>query len=60
MKKKINGHDDPVNRAESLSLPKDISLFVDYLPSKFSSGLLSPGARRRKGRSDLPKQGGHT
>ncbi|KIM64175.1 hypothetical protein SCLCIDRAFT_23760 [Scleroderma citrinum Foug A] len=53
-----DGHDDPANRAGSPSLPKDISLSVNYLPSKFSSGLLSPGARRRKGKSDLPKQGG--
>jgi len=53
-----DGHDDPANHAESPSLPKDISLSVNYLPSKFSSGLLSPGARRRKGRSDLPKRGG--
>ncbi|KAL4070266.1 hypothetical protein J3A83DRAFT_4523661, partial [Scleroderma citrinum] len=50
-----NGNDD---RADSPSLPKDISLSINYLPSKFSSGLLSPGAQRRRGKSDLPKQGG--
>ena len=48
---------DPA-RSESPSLPKDISLSVNYLPSKFASGLLSPGAIRRRGKSDLPKRGG--
>ncbi|KAG6330589.1 hypothetical protein ID866_8500 [Astraeus odoratus] len=47
-------------RVASTSFPKDISLSVNYLPSKFSTGLLSPGARRRKGRSGahVPKRGG--
>ncbi|KAI6103615.1 hypothetical protein F5141DRAFT_1189894 [Pisolithus sp. B1] len=37
-----------------------IFLSVNYLPSKFSSGILSPGARRRKHGVDLsiPKRGG--
>ncbi|KAH0825983.1 hypothetical protein J3R83DRAFT_7578 [Lanmaoa asiatica] len=39
---------------------RDVSLSVNYLPSKFSTGLLSPAPRRRKGRARLvlPKQGG--
>lgn len=50
----------PVRQETANLLPKDISLTVNYLPSKFSSGLLSPGARRRKPKVDLslPKQGG--
>ncbi|KAL4262887.1 hypothetical protein AB1N83_008294, partial [Pleurotus pulmonarius] len=37
-----------------------VSLSVNYLPSKFSTALLSPGGRRRKGKGDaaLPKMGG--
>ncbi|KAF9457504.1 tetraspanin Tsp2 [Collybia nuda] len=38
-----------------------VSLTVNYLPSKFSNSLLSPGARRRKGGKDdpvMPKRGG--
>ncbi|KAI6124776.1 hypothetical protein EDD16DRAFT_521687 [Pisolithus croceorrhizus] len=37
-----------------------IFLSVNYLPSKFSSGILSPGARRRKHGVDssIPKRGG--
>ncbi|KAG2033017.1 hypothetical protein BDR03DRAFT_1014768 [Suillus americanus] len=35
----------PSPRSES---PKDLSLSVNYLPNKFSSGLLSPTPRRRK------------
>ncbi|TFL02704.1 hypothetical protein BDV98DRAFT_547276 [Pterulicium gracile] len=38
------------------------SLTVNYVPSKFATGLLSPGARRRKRKgafdTGLPKQGG--
>lgn len=41
----------------------NISLTVNYLPSKFSSTLLSPGPRKRKGNSKrfdigVPKRGG--
>jgi len=38
-----------------------ISLSVNYLPSKFSSGLLSPGPRKRKNAANenrMPKRGG--
>ncbi|KAH7904108.1 hypothetical protein BJ138DRAFT_1119721 [Hygrophoropsis aurantiaca] len=42
-----------------------LSLSVNYLPSKFSDAMLSPGARRRKGKGDandlgggVPKRGG--
>jgi len=40
-----------------------LSLTVNYLPSKFSTSMLSPGARKRKGGRNgidpvLPKQGG--
>ena len=52
-----DGHDDPANCAENPSLAKDVSLSVNYLSFEFSSSLLSPEARRRKGKSDLPKQG---
>jgi hypothetical protein len=53
-------------RMDSASLPKDLSLSVNYLPNKFSSGLLSPTPRRRKPGKDnadadhpvLPKRGG--
>lgn len=38
----------PSPRADSTTLSKDISLSVNYLPNKFSSGLLSPTPRRRK------------
>lgn len=42
----------------------DVSLTINYLPSKFSSGLLSPGGpRKRRGKggfdgSGVPKRGG--
>ncbi|OAX32223.1 hypothetical protein K503DRAFT_800900 [Rhizopogon vinicolor AM-OR11-026] len=51
-------------RAESPNLPKDVSLSVNYLPTKFSSGLLSATPRRRKpGKANadhpmMPKRGG--
>ncbi|KAF9225133.1 hypothetical protein BS17DRAFT_778196 [Gyrodon lividus] len=46
--------------AEIAILPKDVSLSVNYLPTKFSTGLLSPAPRRRRGKADpqLPKRGG--
>ena len=52
-----HGHSEPT-RSENPSLPKDISLSVNYLPSKFASSLLSPGAIRHRGKSDLLKCGG--
>ncbi|KAH7928306.1 hypothetical protein BV22DRAFT_210573 [Leucogyrophana mollusca] len=48
-------------RLDPTGLPKDISLSVNYLPSKFSGALLSPSARRRKGKGSdpiEPKRGG--
>jgi len=51
-------------RSDNFNLPKDLSLSVNYLPTKFSSGKLSPTPRRRKpGKAnadhpDLPKRGG--
>ncbi|KAJ7576984.1 hypothetical protein C8J56DRAFT_799725 [Mycena floridula] len=43
-------------RADSTS---NLSLTVNYLPAKFATSLLSPGARRRKGKGlDVPKRGG--
>ncbi|KAF8835504.1 hypothetical protein BDN67DRAFT_1015507 [Paxillus ammoniavirescens] len=47
-------------RSENGLLPKDVSLSVNYLPTKFSAGLLSPAPRRRKAQADseLPKRGG--
>jgi len=41
---------------------KDLSLSVNYLPTKFSSSIVSPGARFRRGKGgdspNLPKRGG--
>ncbi|KIK19622.1 hypothetical protein PISMIDRAFT_682940, partial [Pisolithus microcarpus 441] len=50
----------PARQETANLLPKDISLSVNYLPSKFSSGILSPGATRRKHGVDIsvPKRGG--
>jgi hypothetical protein len=53
-------------RNDAPLLPNDgspVSLSVNYLPHKFSSSLLAPGARRRKGKGAaadamLPKRGG--
>ncbi|EGN93549.1 hypothetical protein SERLA73DRAFT_115563 [Serpula lacrymans var. lacrymans S7.3] len=48
-------------RPDSTFSQKDISLSVNYLPSKFSSTLLSPRARKRKGKGVdalIPKRGG--
>lgn len=39
----------------------DLSLSVNYIPTKFSSSILSGGTRKRKGKGDepnLPKRGG--
>lgn len=38
----------PSPHTDTTILPKDISLSVNYLPNKFSSGLLSPTPRRRR------------
>lgn len=50
----LSGAHSPVRDSSS------VSLSVNYLPSKFSTALVSPGGRRRKGKGDaaLPKMGG--
>ncbi|KAG5635538.1 hypothetical protein H0H81_010935 [Sphagnurus paluster] len=49
-------------RAKPINDSSGVSLTVNYLPHKFSSTLLSPGPRRRKGKNGsevrIPKQGG--
>lgn len=50
--------DAPLLRTDSSS---PVSLSVNYLPSKFSSSVLAPGARLRKGKNgdlEMPKRGG--
>jgi hypothetical protein len=48
----------------SLKSNSDVSLSINYLPSKFSPSLLSGGARKRKGKTGdvidpvMPKRGG--